>query len=251
MTWWEGRMVAFDLETTAPDPEDARIVTAAIALCGGGVQTETVTLLADPGVDIPAEATAVHGITTDHARAHGHPASDVVSAILAAIEPATGGWPLVIFNARYDLTVLDRECRRHGLPQLGPCWVVDPLVIDKHLDRYRRGSRKLDAVCAHYGATLDGAHDAAYDALAAARVAYRIGQRGKVIRRVRNGHELLELQALQDQWESVRNDLAGLHRAQIAWAQEQAEGLAEHFARQGKTETVRTEWPVIPWTDTN
>jgi DNA polymerase-3 subunit epsilon len=53
--------------------------------------------------------------------------------------------------------------------------VVDPLVIDKWLDRYRKGSRKLEAICAHYGAVLDEAHDADFDAHRgrAARVVHR------------------------------------------------------------------------------
>jgi DNA polymerase III epsilon subunit-like protein len=46
--WHDGRLVAFDVETSGIDLEEARIVTAAIAVCGGGQETQTLTLLADP-----------------------------------------------------------------------------------------------------------------------------------------------------------------------------------------------------------
>src|SRR5699024_4273484 len=78
----------------------------------------------------------------------------------------------VVYNAPYDLTLLDRECRRHGLePINAPGPVIDPLVIDKTVDRYRKGKRTLEVAAAHYQVALDDAHDAGADAIAAGRVA--------------------------------------------------------------------------------
>lgn len=60
-------------------------------------------------------------------------------------------------NARYDLSLLDRECRRYAVESISellgdaPAPVIDPLVIDKHVDKYRKGKRALHALCAHYG----------------------------------------------------------------------------------------------------
>jgi DNA polymerase III epsilon subunit-like protein len=247
--WWDRRLIAFDLETTAADPEQARIVTAAIVVAGGGLTTETFTALADPGVEVPDEAAAIHGVTTERARAEGRLADDVLDAVIAILS-AHSTAPLVIYNARYDLTVLDRECRRHGRAPYAPRRVIDPLVIDKHLDRYRRGSRKLEAVCGHYGATLAGAHDAGHDAIAAARVAWCIGKRGSVVRRARNDVERADLAALEAEWSAVHKDLDALHAAQIRWAAEQADGLAGYFRSRGDIETaagVRREWPVVPF----
>ena len=48
--------------------------------------------------------------------------------------------------------------------------VLDPRVLDKHIDPYRRGGRKLTDLCAHYKVALDGAHSADADAIAACRV---------------------------------------------------------------------------------
>lgn len=251
--WHDGRLVAFDVETTGVDVEDARIVTAAIAVCGGGLKTETLSFIADPGVEIPQEASDVHGITTAAARELGAPAGEVVADVLEALRAHTAPTeafdqsPIVAFNARFDLTILDREARRHGLQPLDGLLVVDPLVLDKHLHRYRKGSRKLDAQAAHYGAELDESHEAVADAVAAARVAWCIGKRGEVIRRVRGPREGAELAALKAEWERVRHDLRYLHGAQVVWAAAQAASLEDYFRKQGTLDgPVERAWPVVP-----
>lgn len=251
--WWKGRLVGFDIESTSAEVETARIVTAAIVVAGGGLATETLTLLANPGVDIEPGATEVHGITNERARAEGQAAAEVVAAILSTLAPyLEAGAPLCAFSARFDLTILDREARRHGLVPLqdrAPLRVVDGLVIDKHLDRFRRGSRKLDAICEHHGVILDDAHEASADALAAARLAWCLGARGEVVRRVRGRRDAIELAALRREWEAVRDDLERLHGAQREWAFEQATSLREYFAGRGQAEdaaSVRTDWPIVP-----
>jgi DNA polymerase-3 subunit epsilon len=255
VTWHDGRLVAFDLETTSPKPEEARIVTAAIAVCGGGQATECLTWLADPGVPIPDEAAEIHGVTTEQAQAEGRPVAEVIAEVIERLTLGCAqGWPLVIFNGRYDLTVLDREARRHGIPTLSDrqvdVLVIDPLVIDKHLHRYRKGSRKLDAQAAHYGATLDNAHDAAADALAAARVAWCIGKRGEVIRRVRGRSEAIELASLKREWEAVRHDLRALHAAQVRWALAERDRFAQYKRSVGEAEeadriAAERGWPTL------
>ena len=60
---------------------------------------------------------------------------------------------------------------------MAPLRVLDPRVLDRHLDRYRKGRRTLTDLCAHYGVTLEGAHDAAADALAALEVVRALGRR--------------------------------------------------------------------------
>jgi DNA polymerase-3 subunit epsilon len=240
--------VAFDIESTGVDVETARIVTAAIAVVGGGEPTEEWTCLINPGCEIPDEAAAVHGITTEIARRDGTAAPAAIAAIARELDRREPGCALVVFNAPFDLTILDRELRRHGHGD-GTRFaqnVIDPYVVDKHLDRFRRGSRKLDAMCAHYQATLDGAHDAAHDAVAAARIAWCIGQRGRVVRRVRNRRDAIEADALGKQWERVRGDLPALHEAERCWARDQARGLAEYFAAKGDAQHVAEDWPLIP-----
>jgi DNA polymerase III epsilon subunit-like protein len=251
VTWWRERMCAFDFETTAAEPEDARIVTSAIALCSGGERTETETWLADPGVEIPEEAAGIHGITTEHARAHGRPAVEVIVEVRDTLVMAHQlGMPWVVFNAPYDFTVLDRECRRHRVETLTDFvhpndWrVIDPLCIDKWLDRYRKGSRKLEAMCAHYGAPLGGAHDAAFDAIAAARGAWVLGARARVVRKYDG-----ERRECEGVWEQAKSSLYMLMEAQRWWAREQRFGLAAYFRAEGKIEEAercRVEWPMVP-----
>jgi DNA polymerase III subunit epsilon len=149
--------------------------------------------------------------------------------------------------------VLDREQRRHGIERsplapadFGP--VIDPLLIDKHLDRYRKGSRKLVAICEHYGAKLDDAHEAGSDALAAARAAWVLGAKGEIVRRVWDAKTGAEKAALVREWAEVRNDARMLHDAQVRWAYDQAISLQDYFRKQGQTEdaeSVRTDWPVV------
>lgn len=245
--WWQRRMVALDVESSGVDVESDRIVTACVVFVGGSFATESLSLVADPGIEIPDDAAEIHGYTTARVRAEGAPSPEVLAAIAAALAPAAdAGYPLVAMNARFDLTLVARELRRHGLDPLPPFRVVDPFVLDKHLDRFRRGSRKLDALCEHYGAALDDAHDAGSDALAAARLAWCIGARGEVVRRVRNAQDGRELAALTREWESVRGELDLLHAAQVRWAAEQAEGLEAYFTARGEPQRVERAWPLIP-----
>lgn len=233
MSWHTERLAAFDIETTGIGLEDDRIVTAAISLVGGGLPSEPRTWLVDPGVEIPAGATAVHGITTEQARADGQaPAAAIeeITALLAAQQAA--GIPIIAFNARFDLTILDREARRHGVVPLvdriggsDRLLVVDPFVIDKQVDRFRRGKRTLGAICEHYRVPLDQAHAAGADALAAARVAWRMGS------------TMIDIGG---------TELASLHLQQVAWAAEQAASLEEYFRSQGRDERVEPVWPCVP-----
>ena len=230
---------------------------ASVFVVGAGVEPEKLQVVVDPGVPIPDEAAAIHGFTTERVQAEGVPTDVALPSILTALTAFTSnGLPLVGFNVRYDMTVLDRECRRLMLAPLQDAVpdlrAIDPLVIDKHLDRYRKGSRKLQAVCDRYGARLDGAHAADNDALAACRCAWVLGAKGRVIRRGRGPQEAQEKAELEAEWARVREDLDLLHEAQVRWAAEQALGLAQHFIRQGdhaSAEEVVAAWPVQPFVE--
>ncbi|MFE0038720.1 exonuclease domain-containing protein [Streptomyces sp. NPDC059015] len=234
MSWITGPLAAFDLETTGTDVETDRIVTAAVVrLEPGGDVSEERTWLLDPGVVIPEQASAIHGVSTAHAREHGVPAASAVEDIAETVAGVLrSGTPLVVMNAPYDLSLLDRECRRHGLEsiteRLGtvPVPVVDPLVIDKHVDKYRKGKRALHALCAHYGVPLEDAHDARADAVAAARVVRRMGERHRPVGKM---------------------SLTDLHDLQVRAAAAQSASLQEYLRRTtNPTAVVESAWPVIP-----
>lgn len=232
MSWHLRRLAAFDIETTGVDPQNDRIVTAAVSLVGDGRPSEAHAWLVDPGIEIPAGATAVHGITNEQARADGVETAEAVHEITALLaDQLRQGVPVIAFNARFDLTMLDREARRHGIVPLidrvGPegMLVIDPFVLDKQFDRFRRGKRTLGAVCEHYRVRLDAAHDANADAVAAARVAWRLAQ---------------TLQELREM------ELSLLHAQQIGWAAEQAASLEQYFREQGRHERIERDWPIVP-----
>ena len=163
------RMLSFDLETTSVNPLEARIVTSALVRIDGREVTANETL-ADPGVEIPEAAAAVHGISTEKARAEGRPHDEVLRETVDAIKQAwDDGLTLIVFNAPYDLSVL--RALTGDFTVTGP--VFDPLLIDRARDRYRKGKRNLGALCEHYGVRLDNAHEATSDAMAAARIAWK------------------------------------------------------------------------------
>jgi 8-oxo-dGTP pyrophosphatase MutT (NUDIX family) len=65
------------------------------------------------------------------------------------------GIPLAVYDAAAGLTVLDRECRRRGIPPLeNPAPVLDPLLLDHLLAPEYEGSRSLSALAARYDVPL-------------------------------------------------------------------------------------------------
>jgi DNA polymerase-3 subunit epsilon len=227
--WHLGYLAGFDTETTGTDVDEARIVSAALVVPG----REPRLWLADPQVDIPVEASNVHGITTEHARAHGQPAALVIDEIAEALaDELASRASIVIMNAPFDLSILDRECTRHGLPTLadrngGPVApIVDPLVLDRAADKYRKGKRRLEALCAHYGVELTDAHTAAADAQAALEVAVRIGEK----------------------YPELQVDAHQLHAWQIKWHTRWAGPFQEHLRRLNPDVNVNQFWPLIPAT---
>lgn len=177
--WPFGPLLGFDTETTGVNPSRDRLVTAALVRraarpVGGDRQQSVTTWLADPGVEIPEAASAVHGVTTERARAEGRPVAEVLAEVSDQLVAAmAAGTPVVAFNASYDLTLMEAELTRHGLPtmrsrlgrQLGP--IADPLVLDRAVDRYRKGKRRLSDLCEVYGVQVDEAlHTAEVDVAA-------------------------------------------------------------------------------------
>lgn len=243
---WATALGVFDLETTGVDTATARIVTAHVGVIDEtGAVVERKDWIVDPGVPIPAAAAAIHGVGDLRARRFGRHPGEVVAEILAAIRSVVArGFPLVVYNAPYDLTLLHAEAERHGLPPLerradgprsaGPrageppadvpaARIVDPLVLDRQLDRFRRGARTLTATARVYGVELTDAHDAGADAIAAGRVAQAIARRYAA-----------ELGATAQE----------MHDLQIGWCADQAERF-QAFMREQRDPAFTTSgaWP--------
>ncbi|MFF7182477.1 exonuclease domain-containing protein [Streptomyces sp. NPDC008121] len=232
--WYEGPLAAFDTETTGVDVEEDRIVSAALVVQDmAGGRPRVTRWLVNPGVPVPEAATGVHGLTDIHLQRNGRWPAPVMEELGRALaEQCAAGRPLVVMNAPFDLTILDRELRRHRASSLGrylqntPLCVLDPRVLDRHLDRYRKGRRTLTDLCELYGVELEGAHDAAADATAAMDVVRAVARRFA---------SRLE-----------RLSPAELHTLQAVWHAAQARGLQAWFARNGTPEVVDPTWPLRP-----
>ena len=210
---WVERIAVFDTETTGVDPREARIVTAAIALLNrDGEIAERYDWLLDPGVEIPLPAVQVHGISTDVARTSGiHAEVGIAQIVEQVTEMLARGFPIVAYNAPFDLSLLRAEAQRYGIawPEtVAP--VIDPLILDKQFDRFRRGKRTLTAVAAHYGVDIGQAHDAGDDAIAAGRVLHRLTEKFVDV---------------------IPADIDELHRRQVEWARDQAENFQAYMRR--------------------
>ncbi|WP_114976194.1 3'-5' exonuclease [Corynebacterium striatum] len=216
------RMLSFDLETTSVNPKEARIVTSALVRIDGR-DVDKREMLADPGVEIPEAAAKIHGITTEKARAEGQPHDEVLAQTVRSIRQAwDDGLTLIVYNAAYDLSVL--RALTGDFTVDGP--VFDPLVIDRVKDKWRKGKRTLGDVSAHYGVTLENAHEATSDALAAARIAWmQVRQHFPELAQM-DTTELMEYQAVE--WYKDR------------------ESFKKYLEGQGKdANDVSTAWPMI------
>jgi len=231
LPWFRRSFIGFDLETTGVDVETALIVTASVVRWGGGMMTDPRNWTSDlNGAEIPADATAIHGITTEAARATGRPAGEVITEISESLRLfVSAGFPIVAMNAQYDLTILERECERYGVRSVWdatPC-VLDPRVLDKHVDQFRPGRRRLVELCGHYGVRMDGgAHNSEVDARAACAVTWKVLQRNRPLQRM---------------------DLGDLHEAQAVWAREQSASFRAYQLRKfGTADESPFDWPLIP-----
>lgn len=207
---WAHRVAVFDTETTGLDLKTARIVTASIVEldAAGQVVVDRPEWLADPEIEIPETASNVHGITTEIARAKGRNYKEVVSEIIDVLNDCfRRGIPVVAYNAPYDFSILYHQAIALGLdPIQDPAPVLDPLVIDKTFDKYRRGKRKLEIVAEFYKVQLDDAHNSRADAIAAGRVG---------------------LAVLKNHLEKLPATIAELHELQVGWAREIDESFSK------------------------
>jgi len=261
--WWSSRLVGFDTETDGVNPLEARIVTAAVVHVQPGQRPSILEWILDPGREIPADASAVHGWTRDKVLEQtGGPGLTLRITSDSRIPMTTDGAlgeiaghlavamhaeaAVVAANAAFDLSLLECELARNGIDTLsvrpsGIRGLVDPMVLDRAFDPYRKvkgGCRKgkydcggcgatdktLGSLCAHYGVRLPGAHRASVDAVAACRLAVKL------------------MTLWQD---TARLKLATLHAHQVTWRREQADSLRAYFDKAGSEhDGVDGGWPL-------
>lgn len=223
MDW---HVIGFDTETTGTNPQVDRLVTATIVEWNRGEIREK-SWLADPGIEIPENAQKVHGISTEYARENGESLEKVVKEIADYLyEAGSRGIPVVVYNAGFDLKLIDAHLKRMGqlpLRERLEFWpVLDPLVLDRGLDRYRKGKRTLGAVADVYEVEVQGdLHDASVDVHTTLKVLDKIFTKYP------------ELQ------EKTLRELVAL---QVEMYEEWVAGMQEYLERKGKRSDLDTCW---------
>ncbi|WP_137127057.1 DNA polymerase III subunit epsilon [Roseomonas sp. HF4] len=154
------RQIILDTETTGLDPlqGDRVIEVAAVEIVNLLPTGAVFHRLIDPGRDIPAEATRIHGFT--NADLAGKPA---FAAIAQDLLDFLGDAPIVAHNAPFDFGFLDAEFRRCGMPVLDRRRMVDSLALAK--ERYPGMPNSLDALCRRVGVdnSMRASHNAILD----------------------------------------------------------------------------------------
>lgn len=230
--WLAGTLLGFDTETTGVDTSTDRIVTAALVL-RTPQETLVRTWLINPGVPIPVEASDIHGVTTEHAQEFGSAPEQALDEIAAEIsQHLLANHPVVAFNASFDVSILKAELERHQLPTIeerigrAVSPVIDPLVLDRALDRYRKGPRKLVDLCKVYGVEDTGIlHTADADVVATLDV----------------------LAGMMDRYpDTSAMALDELHLYQEGAHSRWAKNFNSYLVSQGKQGDVPTEWLARP-----
>lgn len=166
-SWQECSYVVIDVETTGLRPGIDGACQVAVARFENGELLESASSLTHPGLPIPAEATAIHGITDE--MVSGAPSIDDffheerVSRLCVDAQPCG-------YNSGYDRCFTPAFAFDHAWPWL------DILALVRHVDAYAKGPgrHKLEASCARHGVELKIAHNAEADAIAAGELMFKL-----------------------------------------------------------------------------
>ena len=152
------REIVFDTETTGLDPKtgDRMVEIGCVEMVGRVVTGETFHSYYNPQRDMPAEAEAVHGLSS--AFLSGKPLfSQNVDALLDFL----GDAPLVAHNAGFDFGFLNAELERIGREPISMDRMVDTVAIARK--KHPGAKNSLDALCTRYG--VDRSHRVKHGAL--------------------------------------------------------------------------------------
>ncbi len=161
------REIVLDTETTGLNPRggDRLIEIGCVELINRYPTGNEYHVFINPERDVPAEAEAVHGISTDFLRD-----KPVFSAVAQDFLDFIADASLVIHNAAFDIGFLNAELERLSLPALSMDRVVDTLMLARR--KHPAGPNSLDALCKRYGVdnTMRVKHGALMDSILLAEV---------------------------------------------------------------------------------
>jgi DNA polymerase-3 subunit epsilon len=141
------REIVLDTETTGLDPSQGHrlVELGCIELINRIPTGSTFHVYLNPERDVPAEAAAIHGLTTEFLR--DKPLfADVADDFLAFIGDDA---PLVIHNASFDHGFLCAELKRVARALIARERLIDTLMLARR--KHPAGPNRLDDLCARYG----------------------------------------------------------------------------------------------------
>lgn len=137
------RQIVIDTETTGVDIRTDRIAEIGAVELIDLQPKRTFHAYVNPGMPMPADATAVHGLT-DAFLADKPAFANTAASLISFI----GDAPLVAHNASFDVGILNAEFARCGMPAPANA-VVDTLAMAR--TKHPGASASLDALCKRYG----------------------------------------------------------------------------------------------------
>lgn len=161
------REIVLDTETTGLDPKkgDRLIEIGCIEIFNRNPTGREYHCFINPERDVPAEAQAVHGISTDFLKD-----KPLFRKVAREFLQFIGDDTLVIHNAQFDVGFLNFELERAGLGSIAMDRVVDTLALARR--KHPAGPNNLDALCKRYG--IDNSkrtkHGALVDSLLLAKI---------------------------------------------------------------------------------
>ena len=157
------REIVLDTETTGLDPfQGHRMVEiGCVELVNRMPSGRHFHRYVNPEREVPEEAFAVHGLSSEFLR--DKPVfADIVDELLSFI----GDAPLVAHNAVFDLGFLNAELERAGKAAVGHERLVDTLLLARR--KYPAGPNRLDDLCTRYG--IDNSQRTTHGALLDAKI---------------------------------------------------------------------------------
>ncbi|MBR0692485.1 DNA polymerase III subunit epsilon [Bradyrhizobium lablabi] len=139
------REIVLDTETTGLDPlrGDRLVEIGCIEIFNRMPTGQTYHVYINPERDMPAEAFAVHGLSTEFL-ASKPLFSEVVDEFLAFIADT----PLVIHNASFDVSFINAELDRIKRPVIVKDRLIDTLLLARR--KHPGVSNRLDDLCSRY-----------------------------------------------------------------------------------------------------
>ncbi|MBI4668022.1 MAG: 3'-5' exonuclease [Elusimicrobia bacterium] len=158
-------LVFIDLEATGLDPARDRIIDICLVRLFPDGKEDKLAFLINPGIPIPPESTAIHGIKDEDVRA-----APFFKAVAGQIDEFLKDADLAGYNlSRFDIPLLAKELERTGL-SLRP---ETRRVIDAMKIFHKKESRDLAAAYQFYcRKRLEGHHGAQIDAVASKEILF-------------------------------------------------------------------------------